>query len=54
LLFSSLFSSTVLASQQKKGKLIILDFDEAWDGGGVMAVKSAGPYANHLHVAPDT
>jgi len=29
----------------------ILDFKEA--GDDEMAVTSAGPYANHLHVAPD-
>jgi len=30
---------------------IILDFTAARDNG--MVVASAGPYANHLHLAPD-
>jgi len=31
-----------------------LDFDERRDDGGFgMAVASAGPYANNLHLAPD-
>jgi len=30
----------------------MLDCDEARDDG--MAAASAGPYANHLHFAPDT
>jgi len=30
---------------------IILDFNEAIDGG--VAVTSAGPYANHLHLTPE-
>jgi len=30
---------------------IILDFNESWDDG--MAVASAGPYVNHLHLAAD-
>jgi len=29
----------------------ILDFNEAGDDG--VAVASAGPYANHVHLAPD-
>jgi len=37
-------------SQHQKGKTK-LDFNEARDDG--VAVASAGPYANHLHLAPD-
>jgi len=29
----------------------ILDFNEAWNYG--VAVASNGPYANHVHLAPD-
>jgi len=32
-------------------KQTILDFNKARDDG--VAVASAGPYANHLHLAPD-
>jgi len=42
--------------QENLGKLApemytILDFNEARDDG--LAVAFAGPYANHLHLAPD-
>ena len=37
-------------SRYQKGRTI-LDFTEARDDG--VAVASAGPYANHLHLAPD-
>jgi len=37
-------------SQQQKGQTNI-DFNEARDDG--VAVASAGPYANHLHLTPD-
>jgi len=37
-------------SQHQKGKTI-LDCNEARDDG--VAVASAGPYANHLHLTPD-
>jgi len=49
--FNGLFCRTAWVSQHQKGKTI-LDFNEARDGG--MAVASAGPYANHLHLVPDT
>ena len=42
---------TTSVSRHQKGKTI-LDFDEARDDG--VAVASAEPYANHLHLAPDT
>jgi len=41
---------TTWVSWHQKGKTN-LDFDEARDNG--VAVASAGPYANHLHFAPD-
>jgi len=37
-------------NRQQKGR-IILDFNEAKDDG--MAVTSAGPYADHLHLTID-
>jgi len=44
---------TTWVSQQQKGKTS-LDFNEARDDGGFgMAVASAGPYANNLHLAQD-
>jgi len=49
-LFNGLFSRTIWVRQHQKGRTI-LDFSEARDDG--MAVASAGPYANHLHLAPD-
>ena len=48
-LFSGLFSRTTLVRSYKKG-LTNLDFNEARDDG--VAVASAGPHANHLHLAP--
>jgi len=48
--FNGLFSRTTWISQYQKGRTI-LDFNEARDDG--VAVASAGPYANHLHFAPD-
>jgi len=44
------FSRRTGVRWQLKGKLI-LDFNEARDVG--LAVASAGPYANHLHLAAD-
>jgi len=49
-LISSLFSGTTWVSWHQKGKTI-LDFTEARDDR--VTVASAGPYANHLHLAPD-
>jgi len=48
--FNGLFSRTTWVSQYQKSRTI-LDFIEARDNG--VAVASAGPYANHLHFAPD-
>jgi len=48
-----LFSRTTWVSQYQKGKTS-LDLNKARDDGSfVMAVASAGPYANNLHLAPD-
>ena len=41
---------TTWVSRYQKGRTI-LDFNEARDDG--VAAASAGPYANHLHLAPD-
>jgi len=49
-LFNGLFSSTTWVSQHQKGETILY-FNEARDDG--VAVASAGPYANHLHLTPD-
>jgi len=49
-LFNSFFSRITWVSQHQKYKTI-LDFNEARDDG--VAVASAGPYANHLHLALD-
>ena len=43
-------SRTIRVSRHKKGQTN-LDFNEARDDG--VAVAPAGPYANHLHLAPD-
>jgi len=43
------FSRTTWVSQHPEKN--ILDFAGARDGG--VEVASAGPYANHLHLAPD-
>jgi len=48
--FNGLFSRTTWLSQHQNGRTI-LDFTEARDDG--MAMASARPYANHLHLAPD-
>jgi len=48
--FNSLFSRKTWVSRHQKGKTI-QDFSQARDDG--VAVASAGPYANHLHFAPD-
>jgi len=48
--FNGLFSGTTLISWHQKNRTI-LDFNEA--GDDEVAVTSAGPYANHLHLAPD-
>jgi len=47
--FNGVFSRTTWVTWHQKGKAF-LDFNEADDG---VAVASAGPYANHLHLAPD-
>jgi len=47
--FNGLFSRITWVSQHQKGT--ILDFSGARDDG--MVVASAGPYVNHLHLAPD-
>jgi len=47
------FSRTTCVSQYQKGKTS-LDLNEAKDGAVFgMAVASAGPYANNLHLAAD-
>jgi len=48
-LFNGLFSRTTWVSWHQKGRTI-LDFTEARHDG--VAVALAGPYANHLHLAP--
>jgi len=48
--FYSHFSRTIWISWHQKDQTI-LDFNEARDDE--VAVASAGPYANHLHLAPD-
>jgi len=48
--FNGLLSWTTWESQHQKGQTI-LNFNEASDDG--VAVASAGPYANHLHLAAD-
>jgi len=48
--FNGLFSRTTWVSQHQKARTI-LDFNEArYDR---VALASAGPYANHLHLTPD-
>jgi len=47
---NGLFTSTTWVSRHQKGH-INLDFNEARDD--LVALASAGPYANHLHLAPD-
>ena len=47
--FNGLFQDQ-LVSRHKKGRTI-LDFNESRDDG--VAVALAGPYANHLQLAPD-
>jgi len=41
---------TIWVSQHQKGTTI-LDFNKTRDDG--LAVASAGPYGNHLHLGPD-
>jgi len=49
--FNDLSSRTTRVSRHQKGKNI-LDFDESiYDG---VAVASAGPYTNHLHLTPQS
>jgi len=48
--FNGLFSRTTWVSWYQKGRTILY-FNEARDDG--LAVPSAGPNANHLHVTPD-
>jgi len=45
------FSGTTWVSRHQKGRTIV-DFNEARDD--MVAVASAGPYANHLHFAPNS
>ena len=47
------FFRTTWLSRYQKGKTS-LDLNEARDDGFLDAVASAGPYANNLHLAPDT
>jgi len=49
--FNGLFSRTAWVSRHQKGE-ISLDFNEARDDG--MAVASVVPYANHVHLIPDS
>jgi len=49
-LFNGHFSRTTWVSRHQKG-IPFRNFTEAGDDG--VAVVSAGPYANHLHLAPD-
>jgi len=46
--FDGLFSRTTQVSRHQRGRTI-LDFTEATDNG--VAIASAGPYANYLHLA---
>jgi len=48
--FNDLFSRTTWVSGHQQGKMILV-FNAARDDG--VAVASAGPHANNLHVAPD-
>jgi len=48
--FNCVFSRTTWVSRLKEG-YTNLDFNEERDDG--VAVASAGPHANHLHLAPD-
>jgi len=48
--FNGFFSRTTWVGQHQKGKPN-LDFNKARDDG--VAVPSAGPFADHLHLAPD-
>jgi len=48
--FNGHFSRTTWVSWHQKGRTI-LDFNKAEDNG--VAVASAGPYANHMHLIPD-
>jgi len=48
--FNGLFSRTTWITRHQKGKTN-LDFNEARNDG--VAVASAGPYADHLHLAAD-
>jgi len=48
--FNSLFSRTALVCRYQKGRTI-LEFTEARDDR--VALASAGPYADHLHLDPD-
>ena len=51
--FNSLFSRITLVSQYQKGRTSLdLKLGKRWWGFGV-AVTSAGPHANNLHLAPD-
>jgi len=49
--FNGLFSRTTWVRQHQKGKKTILNFNETRDDG--VAVASARPYANHLHLTTD-
>ena len=50
--FNSLFSRTTWVSRHQKGKPFWILLEQEMIGWHV-AVASAGPYANHLHLAPD-
>jgi len=48
--FNGLFSRTTWVSRHQKGKLFWILLEKEMMG---VAVASAGPYANHLHLAAD-
>jgi len=48
--FNSLYSRTTWVSRHQKGTPIWISLEQEMMG---VAVASAGPYANHLHLAPD-
>jgi len=49
---NGIFSRTTWVNRYQKGKTS-LDLDEARVDGVVVAVASAGPYANNQHLAPE-
>ena len=46
--FNGLFSRTTWVSRHRKGKPVWILLEQE-----MTTVASAGPYANHLHLAPD-